>query len=229
VKEDRSVLDQVSKLIDKREHQGNLDQAIERLQELRATDRDNDLIHGKLSHAFYYKGWFANHNRERLRWFEQGKHFGKRAITLNPEAIYGTFWYGINLGMWGQSRGILSSLKALRPLSEAMEHVLNRNEAFFFAGPHRALGRIYHKVPGWPVSIGNKNKAVAHLERSVELGPRFFLNRIYLAELYLDVKRHRLAKGQLEWLLDTPIDPDHAVEDGAHRERAEELWIKHFG
>jgi tetratricopeptide (TPR) repeat protein len=222
------MLGHISKLIDKREHRGNLDRAIQQLQELRATHRDDDLIHGKLSHAYYYKGWFADDGRQRLRWFEQGKRFGERAITLNPDAVYGTFWYGINLGMWGQSRGILSSLRALRPLCEAMERVLDWNEAFFFGGPHRALGRIYHKVPGWPVSIGNRNKAVAHMERSVELGPRFFLNRIYLAELYLDLKRRRRARGQLEWLLETPIDPDHAVEDGAHRDRAQRLLDRHF-
>ena len=223
------MFEQISGLIDHREQQGNLDSAIALLDKLRVAGRDNDMVYGKLSHAYYYKGWFAALDSDRRRYFERGTHYGERAIALNPGAVYGTFWYGINLGMWGQSKGILSSLKALAPLRAAMEHVLDRNEAFFFAGPHRALGRIYHKVPGWPVSIGNKNKALGHMERSVELGPRFFLNRIYLAELYLDLKRRRLARGQLEWLLDTPIEPGHAVEDGVHRDRARDLWQRHFG
>ena len=219
---------QISGLIDQRERNGNLDSAIEQLDELRTADRENDMIYGKLAHAYYYKGWFADEDSERRRYFRRGTHHGERAVELNPEAVYGRFWYGINLGMWGQSKGILSSLKALHPLRAAMEHVLGRNESFFFAGPHRALGRIYHKVPGWPVSIGNNNKALGHMERSVELGPHFFLNRIYLAELYLDLKRRRLARGQLEWLLETPIDPGHEVEDGVHRDRAQVLWQRHF-
>jgi tetratricopeptide (TPR) repeat protein len=223
------VLEHVSRLIDKREHPGNLDRAVELLLLLRTQYPDRDIVHSKLAHAYYYRGWFALGGRARLRAFELGRRFGEQALALNPEAIYGNFWYGINLGMWGLCRGIMSSLKALRPLRRAMEYVLQQNEAFFFGGPHRALGRIYHKVPGWPVSIGDRTKATFHLERSVELGPRFFLNRIQLAELYLDTHRRARARGQLEWLLETPIHRDHAREDGAHRDRALALWTRHFG
>ena len=153
---------------------------------------------------------------------------GKEAITLNPKAVYGNYWYAANLGSWGLCRGIMSSLKSITPMRKSMEIVLKENENFYFAGPHRVLGRLYHQAPGWPISIGNKSKASDHLERAVKLAPTFFHNRLYLAEFYLDVGKKPKAKEHLEWILATPIHPDHIKEDGEYREHAEQLNAKFF-
>jgi hypothetical protein len=90
------------------------------------------------------------------------------------------------------------------------------------------LGRLYHQAPGWPISIGNKSKAADHLERAVKLAPTFFHNRLYLAEFYLDVGKKTKAREHLEWMLETPINPDHIKEDGEYREQAEQLKEKFF-
>lgn len=223
------MFEEINKYIDQREQSGNLDKAIELLKELKNKHPEKDIIRGKLAHAHYYKGHFTPEgDPAREAQFEAGMTYGQEAITLNPKAVYGNYWYAANLGSWGLCRGIMSSLKSITPMRKSMEIVLKGNENFYFAGPHRVLGRLYHQAPGWPISIGNKSKAADHLERAVKLAPTFFHNRLYLAEFYLDVGKKAKAKEHLEWMLDTPINPDHIKEDGEYREQAEQLKEKFF-
>ena len=223
------MLEEVSALIEYKEEPGNLDRAIDLLTVLMREHPDKDIIRGKLSHAYFYKGFFAPEgSRERTMFFERGVEYGRQAITLNPRAVYGNFWYGSNLGMLGLCRGIMASLKSVDPMRRAMEIVLQENERFFFAGPHRALGRLYHQAPGWPISIGHKTKALDHLERAVELAPQFFCNRIYLAEFLIDVGKKAEARQHLEALVTAQVNPAHQREDGEYQRHArrllEKLW-----
>lgn len=218
------MLEEVSQLIDKRETKGSLDRAIEILEKLKAENPDKDIIRGKLSSAYFYKGLFsAEGSREREDAFDNGSRYGLEAITLNPRAVYGNFWYASNLGYLGLCRGALASLASIDPFKKSMEIVLKENENFYFAGPHRALGRLMHQAPGWPISIGNKNKAMDHLEKAVQLAPNFFNNRLYLAEILVDLGKKDKALEHLEWCKSTPLNAGHEIEDGVYKEGAERL------
>jgi len=219
------MLEQVNEWIDKREEEGNLDRAIGRLEELIRENPEKDILRGKMSNAYFYKGLFSQEgSREREDYFDKGVNFAKEAITLNPNAIYGNFWYASNLGYLGMCRGVLSSLASIDPFKKSMEVVLKENENFFFAGPHRAIGRLYHQAPGWPISIGSKSRAAEHLEKCVELAPNFFNNRIYLAELLIDLGKKDSAKEHLQWCIDTPLNPRHEREDGVYKDQAKKLF-----
>ncbi len=221
------MFEEISKLIDKKETPGNLERAIELLLVLKKKHPENDVVRGKLSHALFYKGYLApKHSTERVKSFEQGVHYGKEAISLNPRAIYGNYWYGSNLGLLGMCKGVMASLKSIDPMRKAMEIVLEEDETFFFAGPHRAIGRLYHQAPGWPISIGNKSKAAEHLERAAEIAPKFLHNQIYLAEFYLDIGKKKQARERIELVLKARIDPDHQREDGEYQEEARRLKLR---
>ena len=218
------MFDEINDLIDRRETDGNLERAVELLMELKQANPEKDIVRGKLSNAYFYVGLFAEEGSSaRKDAFEKGVEYGKEAITLNPDALYGNFWYASNLGYLGMIQGVLSSLASIDPFRKSMEIVLKANENFFRAGPHRALGRLYHQAPGWPISIGNKNKAGEHLERAVELAGDFFANRLYLAEFYVDMGKRDAAIEQLQWAAGAELNSLHVKEDGVYKEQAEEL------
>jgi hypothetical protein len=125
--------------------------------------------------------------------------------------------------MLGICRGIMASLRYIEPMRKAVQIVLEQNEKFFFAGPHRMLGRLYHQAPGWPISIGSKAKAAEHLERSVSLAPTFLNNRLFLAEFYLDVGKKPQAREQIDFILGATLNPDHQIEDGGFQQEARKL------
>jgi tetratricopeptide (TPR) repeat protein len=54
------------------------------------------------------------------------------------------------------------------------------------AGPDRLLGGIYLRAPGWPLSVGDRVEAIAHLEKAVTLGPRWPENHLMLAEALIN-------------------------------------------
>ncbi|MDX1960759.1 MAG: hypothetical protein SFU98_19460 [Leptospiraceae bacterium] len=225
----KDMLKEVSDCLDMRETEGNLDKAIHLLMDLKAKFPNEDIICGKLSSAYFYKGLFENDNPKKQElYYEHGVNYGKEAISINPKAIYGNYWYASNVGMLGLCRGMMASLASIDPMKKGYEIVLKENEGFFFGGPHRALGRLYHMAPGWPISVGNKTKALTHLERSVELGPEFFNNRLFLAELYIDIGQKHKAKEQLEWLASHDPKPEHKIEDYGYKEKGVEILKKYF-
>lgn len=222
------LLKEVNQYIDKREDAGALDKAVTKLLELKSLHPDLDIICGKLSSAYFYKGLFEHDPKKQELYYEHGVNYGKEAITMNPKAIYGNFWYASNVGMLGLCRGVMASLASIDPMKKSMEIVLKENEGFFFGGPHRALGRLFHQAPGWPISIGNKTKALSHLERCVELGPEFFNNRLYLGELLIDIGQKTKAREHLEWCAAHEPKPEHKIEDIGYKEKAIEILKKYF-
>lgn len=223
------MFEEIGKLIDKKEAPGNLDRAVEMLMKLKGEHPSNDIVRGKLAHAHYYLGYLAPEgSREREEYFDKGVQYGEQAITLNPRAIYGNYWYAANLGMRGLCRGIMASLRSIEPMRKALMVVLQENERFYFGGPHRTLGRLYHQAPGWPISIGKKGKAMDHLERAVEIAPDFLHNRLFLAELLLDVGKKKEAREHLDFILEKPVNPDHQIEDGNYRKQARKMRSKLF-
>jgi tetratricopeptide (TPR) repeat protein len=225
----KELLKEIGQHLDLRETPGNLDVAINQLMNLKADYPNEDILYGKLSSAYFYKGLLEmDDSAKQELYYEHGVNFGKEAVTLNPRAIYGNYWYASNVGMLGLCRGMMASLASVDPMKKSYEIVLKENERFFFAGPHRALGRLYHMAPGWPISVGNKTKALHHLEKAVEIAPEFFNNRLYLAELYIDIGNRDKAKKELEWMIDKDCKPEHRIEDMVYKERGMEILNRYF-
>ena len=219
----------INQLIDKRETPGNLDRAIQMLDDLKQQHPEKDIIRGKLAHAYYYKGIFAPpRSTEQQLYFAKGEDSGREAVTLAPDGIYGNFWYASNVGMHARCQGIVEALRAIEPIRGAMERVMRGNERFYFAGPHRVLGVLRLQAPGWPLSIGDKGAAAEHLERAIELAPDFAPNRLHLAQVYLGVGHKEAARQHLDWIIEVPLNPDHAIEDGAVRRKAIQLRARFF-
>lgn len=68
------------------------------------------------------------------------------------------------------------------------------------AGPDRALGDLYLRAPGPPLSLGDPEKAVRHYRRAVELAPGHAENRLGLAQSLLAEEEHQQACQALEQL-----------------------------
>jgi tetratricopeptide (TPR) repeat protein len=88
------------------------------------------------------------------------------------------------------------------------------------------LGRLYHKAPGFPFSIGDNKKAKECLEKAVELGPKFYLNHLFLAEFYISNWETAKAQEHLEWIIEAPLNKNHEREDEGYKGEAEALLEK---
>lgn len=120
----------------------------------------------------------------------------------------------------------MQSLAMISPIKAAAEKALEIDADYFYGGPWRVLGRLYHKAPGFPFSIGNTKKAVECLEKAVNSGPKFYLNRLFLAEAYISNREKAKAKEHLEWIRNAPLNKNHEREDEGYKREAETLLEK---
>jgi tetratricopeptide (TPR) repeat protein len=116
------------------------------------------------------------------------------------------------MGKMAEDSGIVNAFRMLRPMEKMLLKVITLDEKYENAGAHRALGRMYHKLPGFPISFGSNQKALAHLKRAHELFPRDVITRAFYAEVLYDEGRKAEARRHADFVLATPIDEEDALE-----------------
>jgi tetratricopeptide (TPR) repeat protein len=117
----------------------------------------------------------------------------------------------------------MKSLELIKPIKACAERVLEIDESYFYGGAWRVLGRLYHKAPGFPFSIGDTKKGIECLEKALSFGPKFYLNHLFLAEAYQSASNKPKTKEHLEWIVNAPLNKNHEREDETYKLEAKRL------
>jgi tetratricopeptide (TPR) repeat protein len=175
----------------------------------------------RMARILYYIGDHTQEKKERRTLFSRGVYYAEKAMELEPDKPDGYYWFGVDNGMYGETRGVLKSLSLVKPIKNAMNKVIELDRSYEEGGADRVLGRVYHKLPGF--AGGSKEKSLEHLLKSLEYGPDDALTHLYLAETYLDMKEKEKAREQLEFILNLPPDDRWTDGVGKVKELAKEL------
>ena len=162
-----------------------------------------------------------------LEIYQTGVDYGKKGVELDENNLEAQFWLSVNYGFYGETRGILSSLFLIDPIEHAIQKSLEIDESYFFGGPHRAMGWFLHRVPPWPLGKGDNRKSLKHLEKALEYGPDFYLNRLYIAQVLIALRDKDGGRKHLEWIIDAPLSSKHPAEDQRYKEQAKQIMQKH--
>jgi hypothetical protein len=217
-----------------------------------AADPDDLEAIWKLQRALHYQGEFTRlPEGRRARLWERGTNLAERAVRVlhrgdgswnerDPDAFAASvedrstaaavhFWAAVHWGLWGETKGALPAVRkgiAKRIRDHAL-FAIALDETYERAGPHRLLGRLHAVAPRVPFFTGwvSKDEAARHLERAVELAPEDVYNRLYLAELRLELAPQARAEteAELEAIAAAPPDPEHPVEDAEAKRAARAL------
>ena len=145
----------------------------------------------------------------------------QRAILRDSRSGVAYFFKGLCLGRLGEMKGIWGSLKIITPVRENMEAAARIDPALDHGGPHRALGRLYFKLPG--VLGGDIKKSIDHLLKAVDYGPRYWENHYFLAESYYENQQYRLARSELQKAMDIASQPNDDPESKTHTTEFQKL------
>jgi tetratricopeptide (TPR) repeat protein len=185
----------------------------------------------KIARSYFYLGDKLPETKElkdrHKEMGEQGMSYAKRALKVNPEGIEGHYYYALSLAQYSIGISIVKALvKGLAPDYERhLEKALAINREYDYAGPLRAMGRYWYRLP-WPKR--NLKKSIFYLQESVEVAPLSIRGYVYLAESYLkDGKKDRV-QGELEKALRIESNTGLEVDAKRWKERAEELLKEHF-
>lgn len=138
----------------------------------------------------------------------------QKALLRDPYSGTAYFFKGLCLGHLGKIKGIWASLNIIGPFRENMEAAVKINPAISHGGPHRALGRLYFKLPG--ILGGDIKKSIDHLRKAVDYGPRYWENHYFLAESYFENRQYLLARSELQRAMEIASQPNDDPDSKTH-------------
>jgi tetratricopeptide (TPR) repeat protein len=207
-----------------RAEEGKALSSIDAYKRVLAIDDDNYDACWKIARSYFFLGDAlpeADEMRDRHREMgEQGMPYAKKALGVNPGGIEGHYYYALCIAEYSIGISIVKALaKGLGP--EYEKHVgraLEIDRLYDGAGPLRAMGRYWYKLP-WPKR--DIKKSIQYLKEAAEAAPYSMRGRVYLAESYLKEDDKVQAQAELRRALE--MQPDLAREIDAER------WQKRAG
>jgi tetratricopeptide (TPR) repeat protein len=197
---------------------GNLEKTVAMLAAQREREPKNPEVLWRLGRSLVRVGEKETVRNKKLAAFKRAMGHIEAAIELDDANPDSHFWHGIALGRRGQTKGIMRSLFMIRPMKRRMRRVLELDPKH--SGAHHVLGEMYRQLPGF--AGGSRTRAVAELEKALELGPDHTSHYPALAEAYIAAGRKEDAIRVLKALdsVEKPFDPPEA---SGHREDARRL------
>ncbi|MBZ5554058.1 MAG: tetratricopeptide repeat protein [Acidobacteriia bacterium] len=179
----------------------------------------------RLAEYYYFIGKRSPQGQQ-LDLFQRGIDFAKKAVELKPNEAAGYFWLATNQGLYGETKGLFSSMGMRKEIRANFEKAAQLDGGYYGGGPWRGLGRWDYRVPG--LMGGDKKRSVEELEKALKIAPGNSLTKLYLAETYLDNGRKDDAKTQLNEILTMQPDPRWDVEHKENIQEAKKLLDKYF-
>ena len=186
-------------------------ETIDWFRELTRNSRESAAI-AELSRLEFMQAQLELDKNRRIRLFESSVAIADQALALNANDVKGLFWKAAAMGKMAEDSGILNALRMIRPMEKMLLKVVALDERYENAGAHRALGRMYHKLPGFPISFGSNQKALMHLKRAHALFPEDVITRAFYAEVLYDEGKKEEARKHADFVLATPIADEDALE-----------------
>ncbi len=127
----------------------------------------------------------ATNNAQRAEAAREGIEACRRAVAGDPKSVAAHYYLGLNLGQFARTKK-LGALHFLGEIEAAWKTAIALDPKFDYAGAHRSIGVLYRDAPGWPISLGSREKARSHLTKAVELSPEYPDNQLFCLETLLE-------------------------------------------
>jgi tetratricopeptide (TPR) repeat protein len=195
--------------------------AIEWLEGLCKENPKDDEAFAQLARVGFFYAVDHDDKSERIKLYQKSIDAADKALELNSKNITANFWKAASIGKQGLDIGITKAFKNAPEMKKHLEVVLSIDEKFEHAGAHRAMGRLYYELPGWPFSFGNFKKAREEMKKAMELSPEHLGNQAYYAQAELkDSGNKDLVRPYVEKVLAAKVDPNHKREQEEYRQVA---------
>lgn len=139
----------------------------------------------RLCRAKIRRGEKRQKKADKLADYDSAKGDCEKAVAFSSKTADAHFWYGVSMGRWGETKGIMKALFLVKPIKREMQTTIALDPGH--GGAHHVLGEILWQLPGF--AGGDKKQALKEFEEAVRLSPDYTANHQPLAEAYLYFKR----------------------------------------
>jgi tetratricopeptide (TPR) repeat protein len=164
--------------------------------------------------------WLGNYGPEEKRkdYVKQGLEYANTAVKLKPKGEEGLFYDGALAGKLADL-DFMYGADGVKILQGRMLQLIESKSTFLYGGPDRVLATLYMRAPGAPLSVGDYDKALKHMQRALEIESHWLENQLYMAELEFrlgkknsDPALTQRARGRLqEYFLKPNVKPPMAM------------------
>lgn len=147
--------------------------------------------------CFDWADWATNKS-QRAEIAKKGIDASRQSLLLTNSAA-GHYYLALNDCQLARAE-MLRGLKLVREIQDEFQAAADLDAHINFAGPARCLGQLYRDAPGWPISVGNHQKAFNSLETAVAIAPDYPANILALAESDMKWNARARAKKELDVL-----------------------------
>jgi len=107
-------------------------------------------------------------------------------------------WQAWALSEYAMAIKSFSSMEAYREARNKLEEALQIDSNVFNGKGWVTLARLYHHLPRWPISYGNKKKAEEYYRKGLSINPSDCEANYFSAELFYDNENYAEAQRHLE-------------------------------
>lgn len=208
-----SLIDRAVQLYETRHiNAENLDQSAAILENVVKSDAKNARALYELSKVCFYLGDRAKEKKEKLDFFYKGRDYGEAAVGLDEGSPEAHFWYMVNIGRVGQTKGVLNSLVLVPKVREEIDKVLELDPKH--TGALDAQAMLYYELPG--LLGGNLNKSIEALNKGIALDSNYTLLYVDMAKVYIKKKDYEKARWYLNragQIITPTYEADHVLDD----------------
>lgn len=190
----------------------NLLKSKELLEHYLALDPENVKALYELSNVYRLLGDNSSGKKEKLELYNTGLECGKKAKSLDNNSAWAHFWYMVNMGRIGQTKGVLNSLSMVPEIKKEIDIVLKIDSLHTGALDARAM--LFYELPG--VFGGDLNKSLLALNQGIAIDSNYTLLYVDMAKVLIKKKEFEKARWFLNYALSiaNPSYPaDHTLDD----------------
>ena len=132
-------------------------------------------------------------------------------------------WQGIVLSSWAGEKGGFGALGLVKQAKGLYEAAIQIDAKALDGAAYSSLGALYCKVPGWPLSFGDKDKAKELLQKALAINPQGIDPNFFYGEFLLETGHADEAVTYLERALQVPLRSGRQIADIGRREEARAL------
>ncbi len=178
--------------------------------------------------SYYFKGTYALHDNDmKQKVFAKGKGKGEKFKEQYPDHAPILFWYGANLGRWGEAYGVVAA--AREGLADKMRKICKKiialDEQFQGGGGYRVLAQVHFQSPYIPMVLSwpSNEKAIKYMEKALQIAPDNPNNKLQYGKILKYEGYEEKAKPYLEEVASLTPDPDQLLENKRLKKEAKKL------
>ncbi len=131
----------------------------------------------------------------------------ERLKSRYPQRAEPLIWQAITLTTLASLDPGLSSLDQVSQARDLLLRAVAIDPGAMRGSAYLALACLYYKVPGWPLSFGDPDKAEHYFQRALALNPDGIGNHYYYGHFLSKTGRMQEALAHFQWAARLPPDP----------------------